>query len=361
MKQIYKVTLTTLSPVFIGDGNSIDKSEYLYDKINRQVIVFKRKDLLTGLMQIGLLDKYCDAVLKQKFNLTNFFYSNNVKPAQYNKWISHHIDSSVVIDDGHSLKNILCFIKDAYGVPYIPGSSLKGAIRTAMLNSNIAKINLDYDKNQVMQTYNYKNKADLRKKVNSIETKAFNTLGRKPDNTSNAVNDIFSNMLISDSEPIENCKLILCDKVDVTLKGEEKSVSTVVRECLPPNTKIIFTMTIDTKSFRIENIKGCIVKRFESYHKNYLDYFYKADVDKYTTANNIVIGGGAGFQSKTITYELLGKDKGLAFTKEFMCANFRKGKHDNDKTISPHTRKTAEYDGKLYDMGVCSIDFEKIG
>ena len=73
MKQIYKVTLTTLSPVFIGDGNSIDKSEYLYDKINRQVIVFKRKDLLTGLMQIGLLDKYCDAVLKQKFNLSSFF------------------------------------------------------------------------------------------------------------------------------------------------------------------------------------------------------------------------------------------------------------------------------------------------
>ncbi len=359
MKQNYKVILTTLSPVFIGSGNSIDKSEYLYDKINKQVVIFKRKDLLTGLEQMDLLDKYCDAVLTSKFSLEKFFYDNNVK--RYNKWISHRIDSSAVVDGEHSLKNILCFIKDAYGVPYIPGSSLKGAIRTAMLNSKIAKMNLDDEKKQLLQTLNYTSKGDLRRKVNSIEVKAFNTLDRKSgeDNKSNAVNDIFSKMLISDSEPVENCKLILCDKVDVTLRGEEKTVSSVVRECLPPNTKITFTLSIDTEYFSIENIRACIAERFESYRKNYLDFFDKADVDKYTAANNIVLGGGAGFQSKTVTYELLGKDKGLEFTRNFMCANFRNGKHENDKIISPHTRKTTEYDGKLFDMGVCRIDFEK--
>ena len=363
MKQNYKVILTTLSPVFIGNGNSIDKSEYLYDRDHRQVIVFERKKLLTGLMQMNLLDKYCDAVLSSKsFNIGQFFWNSKVNSARYNKWISHRIDSSAVVDGEHSLKNILCFVKDAYGVPYIPGSSLKGAVRTAMLNRRIAEINLDTERNQVLQTYEtyeYKNKNNWRKITNGIEVHAFNTLDRKPENKSNAVNDIFSKMWISDSEPIENCEMILCDKVDVTLNGEERSVSSVVRECLPPNTKISFTLSIDPEYFNIENIKACIAERFESYHKNYLDCFYKADVDKYTTANSIVLGGGAGFQSKTVTYELLGKDKGLEFTRSFMCANFRNGKHEKDQTISPHTRKTAEYDGKLFDMGVCEIAFEK--
>ena len=368
MKQNYKVILTTLSPVFIGNGNSIDKSEYIYDDINRQVVIFKRKDLLTGLMQMNLLNKYCDAVLKPKFNLRDFFYDNNIKHSRYNKWISHRIDSSVVVDGKHSLKNILCFVKDAYGLPYIPGSSLKGAIRTAMLNSRIAKMNLngelEDEKLQVLHIpenkKDYTRKTFLRKEVNNIEAKAFNTLNKPNTNKKDAVNDIFSEMWISDSEPIENCEMILSDKVDVTLKGEEKPVSSVVRECLPPNTKITFTLSIDSDYFSVENIKACIAERFENYRKNYLNYFNRADVDEYAAANNIVLGGGAGFQSKTVTYELLGKDKGINFTREFMCANFRNGKHENDKIISPHTRKTTEYDGRLFDMGICDIAFEKI-
>lgn len=357
MKQNYKVTLTTLSPVFIGDGNTIEKSEYLYDKINEQIIVFNRNKLLTGLMQINLLEQYCAAALKPKFDLYNFFKNNNVKLAQYKEWISHRLDSSAVIDGRHSLKNILCFVKDAYGVPYIPGSSLKGAIRTAILSSQIAKIDLENEKEKLLQTTEYKNKKDLYQKANSIEVKAFNTLNRKKENK-NAVNDIFSKLLISDSEPIENCELILCDKVDITLEGNERGISSVVRECLPPNTQINFTMSIDSEHFDVKDIKECIAERFESYHKNYLDYFYRADIDNVSTLNNIVIGGGAGFQSKTVTYDLFGKKDGLNFTKKFMCDNFKNGKHYSDNTISPHTRKATEYDGTLFDIGVCSIDFE---
>lgn len=360
MKQNYKVTLTTLSPVFIGNGNTIGKKEYLYDNLNEQIIVFNRNKLLTGLMQMKLLDAYCNEALKPEFKLKFFLQKNNIRPAQYKEWISHCLDSSAVIDGRHALKNISCFVKDAYGVPYIPGSSLKGALRTAILSSEISNIDLKNEKIELLQTNKYKDKRDLKNKADKIEVKAFNTLGRKNDKKNNAVNDIFSKMLISDSEPIENCKLILCEKFDVALEGSAKPVSSVVRECLPPNTKINFTMSIEPECFNIENIKGCIAKRFESYYKNYLDYFHCDDIDDIITENNIVIGGGTGFQSKTITYELLGKKDGLDFTKKFMCENFKKGKHYNDNTISPHTRKTTKYDDTFFDMGVCSIDFERL-
>ena len=34
---------------------------------------------------------------------------------------------------------IQCFIKDAYGMPYIPGSSIKGMIRSALLAYEVKK------------------------------------------------------------------------------------------------------------------------------------------------------------------------------------------------------------------------------
>ncbi len=358
MKQNYKVTLTTLSPIFIGSGNDIGKSEYIYDAKNYRAIVFQREKLLTGLMQLKLLDKYCNEALKPNFNLNDFFYRNGVKPEQYNNWISHRIDSSAVLDKNHAPKNILCFIKDAYGIPYIPGSSLKGAIRTAILNSKIAKIDLNREKAELLRTSNYKSKNDLHRKVDSIEKKAFYTLDRESKKPNNAVNDIFSEMWISDSEPIKNCNMILCDKIDLKTDDNEKTLN-VVRECLPPKTKITFTLSVDPNLFPIETLKACIAERFENYRKNCLDYFETDRVDEYTSANNIVIGGGAGFQSKTVTYELLGKKEGLEFTRRFLCANFPKGKHERDAKISPHTRKLAWYD-KYYDMGVCRIDFEEI-
>lgn len=357
-KQHYKVTLTAKSPVFIGDGSTIGKSEYIFDKSGRQIIVFNRDKLLGGLQRLGYLRLYCDSVLQGKTNLMFFFEKNNIRPNVYNAWADYRMSVNASISPDKATKGILTFVKDAYGLPYIPGSSLKGALRTVILSDKVKNEDFSGSKREIMKNSDYRKKA-INMLSQNVEKKAFYTLGRNEKKKGNATNDIFCGLSISDSEPVSTDDLILCVKTDVMLSGDEKTVGIVVRECLKPGTRLTFTLSVNPEQFpySVEEIKTLISKRFADYRSTYLDKFKYADIDDVVGDNNIVLGGGAGFFSKTVAYDLLGYDDGLDFTKSYI---FRNHKHEMDSVISPRTRKATEFDGKLYDMGICRIDFDKM-
>ncbi len=82
--------------------------------------------------------------------------------------------------------NIASFVKDAYGLPYLPGSSLKGAIRTAFAYGEICK---DVNKwNNIRSMIKSevperpKDKSYLRKPESKIQNRLFYTLQRDVDN-----------------------------------------------------------------------------------------------------------------------------------------------------------------------------------
>ena len=60
----------------------------------------------------------------------------------------------------------------------------------------------------------------------------------------NAVNNCFSGIRVSDSEPLSVSDLMLCRKTDLLPDENENSIS-VKRECLKPGTKVKFSMEID--------------------------------------------------------------------------------------------------------------------
>ena len=75
----------------------------------------------------------------------------------------------------------------------------------------------------------------------------------------------------------------------------------------------------------------------------------------------IWLGGGSGYISMTITYQMLG-DRSVDFVSKMFderlfCNKKEKPKHINDRRygVSPHTLKITYYKGRKYQFGLCDI------
>lgn len=165
------------------------------------------------------------------------------------------------------MNDLNTFVKDAFGRPYIPGSSLKGALRTAILN-------------------------DLKE-----DTKE---------------NEVFAHLQVLDSETIDLENLKVYQKVDYSKTAKPLPL---YRECLKPNTEITFTVSFDDKYLTLKKIQNALHKTYQNYYIKWLKGVYDSHADelkKNTFALDqpsqnqgeiIYIGGGAGFVSKTLHYK----------------------------------------------------------
>ena len=70
-----------------------------------------------------------------------------------------------------------------------------------------------------------------------------------------------------------------------------------------------------------------------------------------------MLGGGAGFFSKSLAYPYLGINDGLKWTSKYLDAAFNKHKHwqDEELGISPHTLKYGKYMQQLSAFGACEV------
>jgi CRISPR-associated protein Csm5 len=257
---------------------------------------------------------------------------------------------------------IMSFMKDAYGMPYVPGSSLKGMIRTALLSYEIthhpekfagAKMQLQ----RKASVYEKRNRY-LSRETNELETKAFHTLEKDMERVSNAVNCNLSGLIVSDSRPISTEQLTLSQKIDYTLTGQQKALP-IMRETLIPGTEIFFNITIDRE--RCPYTVETIMKALDEFQQISYQYFYSRFKRGTKEPGTVWLGGGCGYLSKTIIYPLFEKDA-VKVTDQIYQNTLGKqyGQHKHNKDISvkiaPHVCKCTRYHGKLYDMGMGRIE-----
>lgn len=348
----YKLKLKVLSPVHIGSNEQIGKREYVYNKQKQQICIFNSKKMFSSLLSKGLAKKYELYLTSNPKGVTleKFLNNNGITESDYMKWVDYFLFCP--INDKRSLQNIYSFIKDSYGCPYIPGSSIKGALRTVILKQYLFKNSKDFTDISKGNLNNYTEK--------NIQQIAFNRL-RKNKNLSDATNDTFRGLIISDSKPLSTNDLIICKKLDIK-EDLSKKTPNVYRECLRPGTLVEFDVSIDLDifPFDINYINQAIKEIFTDYNDLFLSAF-DCDVDLPIDENVIILGGGPGFISKSVMYDLYDFDKAFEETKKLLSNKFKKHKHFNDREISPATRKCTEFNGKMFDFGLCKIDFTPIG
>lgn len=360
----HKVVLTVRGPVFIGSGKDVMKKEYLLLQREKQVAV----------MDIGKL--YQMACKKGRGKRFEQFMLENRGPGLY-KWLreeqlfeeakGHCVRYMLNLDPASDVQRtmeIKSFIKDSYGNPYVPGSTLKGMLRNILAAEKLLKDDVMRSRmgKELSREISVKKKRQfyLSSVNRTLNERLFHTLDRPKTKSQDAVNDELSGFIVSDSEPMELKQLVLAQKVEYGTDGGTHTLN-LWRESLRPGTKISFTLTVDRNTF--PQIKERLSHAIELFADVYNQCFLQAfpGMEK-LQPHQVLLGGGAGFVSKTLIYPLLGKKEGVESAVEIFKQTGVPLKHQHHKDrglgVSPHILKCTWYGGRTLQMGLCDFSME---
>ena len=344
----FTVTLKTVGPLFIGSGRKYGKKDYLFSPATGKVTILDQHKLFSLLVEKGLVDEYERFVLGSDQYLSQFLRGTcGFTNAELQSISRYTVQAGDALDQNHSLREIDCFLRGGDGRAYVPGSSLKGAIRTALLNDKM------------------KEQAPAPTESPLRESDYFHTLScvGKP---SNFVNSIMRGIQVSDSEPIEDHRFVLARKMDVLTDGTVKKLP-VCRECVAPGTVIRLRLTLDNSILMGKLTEQDIlaaISYFMAFQKRKMEAAFPlpSGAQKLPEGNHILLGGGTGYLSKTATYSYYGEEGGLAETVRRLSQTraFQKHHHERDlaRGLSPRTAKYTKYSGALLPFGLCEVTLQ---
>lgn len=362
----YIFEIKTLSPVFIGSGESIGKKEYLYDRDSNTVKIPDMKKMYDGLIRLNKLAAYEEYLLRDNRDLYVFFRDNHISKKEYESWFLYQADMADPGLSTRTSKEIFTFVKDAHKQPYVPGSSLKGALRTILVSDwylnhkdEAERMAARIKRAEPAKRNWYLSWEDRKMAVESMHRQLFQE-GKIED----MKNDILRGLIIGDSDPIDRRQMCIAQKVDLSIKGNVKEMN-LLRECIKPGVSIRFPISIDTTvcDYNSRYIVEAIQNFYDNYQREFMGHFSNAP--KIRGARTVFfLGGGAGYVSKTSTYAIMhGKEaqkmvgKILNETLPLKGPTRRLHDHLNDAKngASPHTLKCTRYQRELMQMGACGV------
>lgn len=347
--QEYTLTLTTKAPVFVGSGVVYGKMDYIFDAARQTVSFIDQTRFFQLLIDRDLIDKYESFILNKRPSDTIQYFLKNIcklDAKTINSLIVNRVSAADALDENHSLKEIQAFIRRADGRAYIPGSSLKGCLRTVLLTNMLLR---DLNKAEPIN-------------IKQLESKYLHTL-QITNKQSDMVNNIMRGISISDSEPIDEKSMILASKIDSFPDGFKNRIN-VVRQCVAPETKITFRLTLDQNILSGANILTELreaIRAFDAFYiQEYNSYFaIKKEFEDLFRDDFIVLGGGSGFFAKNLIYPFYAPNHAKA-VKTVSQSMQQKHKHEKDIEygISPHTFKITEFDRFAYPIGLCQVTIQ---
>ena len=352
--QTFDLKLKALGPVFIGDGTKTGKKEYLHDRQRGLASFFDGEKFFRLLLEKGLEDKYEAFMYGGQGDLHAFLTCGcGLREEDWAPALRCSLKIGDDLDAARSANDIFGFVRDAGSRAYIPGSSVKGALRTVLLQQLIlkdgGKKDLEFsprDRNGRIPEERYLHRLKLKSRAADM------------------VNSIMRGVRLSDSLPLDETELCIVSKWDWSIGGRMRRIN-LFRECIRPGTELRLKLGLDQSVLKgavtAESLRAAIDEFDEYYLRTYLSYFSvprgMVDVD---FENCIFLGGGTGFFSKSLLYPYLGERQGLEKTARLMAGEFKGHYHERDveKGISPHTVKYARYEGMFYPMGLCGVEIE---
>ena len=358
-KKAYQIELTLLGPVFIGSGEILNSKEYVFRPRGNKIQVMDAKMMFKDLIKLGLgnqLEKYM-VDKSDKTDLLRWFDKMRIKENTWKKWVRYDMSAGSAVLDYKSKNNINLCIKSPYGEPYIPGTSLKGALKNIIFSEMISS--------------DSKLKKNIQNKINRTNSNRRRYLSREErqliEDTEKYLN--MDDIIIRDSEPLSTDCLVLSKKRDLKagLSPDRKSELNLVRECIKPGTKVKFDVIIgDEFPYSIEDIENMMNKWFKHYSDVFLSKFKYKTKGKPGKDAIMYLGGGTGFVSKTIMYSVFDGREAVTQTmkvfEETIGKHYRDHKHykdDKEYKISPHMVKITELNKENLEFGMCKLSSVK--
>lgn len=360
----FTLRLTVRGPVFIGSGREVSKKEYSFNPRTQEITFYGTQKLLECIVQNELTDAYEDYMLGSARSLYDFIRANG-GAGRFTAAQSYKImGGDAIFGEGGQPADIRTFIRGADGKPYIPGSSVKGMLRTAITAALVQEKapRTAKPKPPALDPHDRSYKRVFQKEASfsarALDTELFNKLNFDTKRIDNAVNSVFRGLIVADSKPLGSQALVLCRKLDLHPQGNTNQIN-LVRECLRPGVAVDIPITID------RTLAGDITAEFIAQAVSRFDRWYTDNVFPHyegcrfplpRLTHHLFLGGGSGYQSKTVTGPWLGEDV-QDYIYPWLVAQFgNKNRADTKLGISPHMLKYTAVDRQKLLFGLCEVN-----
>ncbi|WP_293986378.1 type III-A CRISPR-associated RAMP protein Csm5 [uncultured Megasphaera sp.] len=382
--------IEVLSPVHIGNGESLQPYEYIFvnDMNNCSVFFLNQAKWLHYLRGHGLLNDYVAQVIQHKRPIFPWL-QRHVNPDDLLAVMEEVAQSvaPVYIDSSSkkSLNYIAEQVKSPQGVPYIPGSSLKGAIRRGILYHLITQNpkKFQHITNEIRMNGNWFKK-NAKEYAKELQKKALVDPKKKSDRQNDMLRDIMRGIRISDAMPVDkDPDTVVVQKYDASSKKvnpkdkdrKEPHTLALFRECIPAGRKFRFSITMKKemvsygKIHSIDEIlewtRDFFTSGLKMQEKVFGDKYYKAFRESATC--DFLLGGGTGFLSKTVYYAIAPEESAQYILKKYFDIAFARYNRDtkrkepmhhhqrDDKKITPRTLKLVKDEMDFSLMGMVSL------
>ena len=390
MKERYKLTIEPLTPVHIGTGVELTPLDYKVtsklgttDFKKNMYFKFSSDKILKRMIESGdtqKLAKFEEASVKGNMKeLQSFFQQNltSVEDLDYpcevtNGFVKRYSENQGKDPYDNASKVYQMYRPEGLKTPVIPGSSLKGSIRTAVLNSILYDIS-DEKYNELKDEFN-----------NVKDPKTFETKLQKAllGSYSDAKNDPFRAVQIGDcSFPAKNSQLV-GELYNVSLNQKNNNIEPIgiqiIAEAIKGNlmdssekAETILLLDSDllktnqiTKKISAEEIAKSCNHFFKTQFDNEFEKFYELcesincskldELDK--LISNIV---NANDNSFIIRVGRWSQVEFVTFGSDFRTPKTPKGKDGKPKGWGG-TRTLFDYNGQYLPMGWCKCTISKL-
>ena len=350
----FQFSLLAMAPIHIGNGEKYTSREFIYE--NGYFYFPDMGKLYNRMVEKGYDQKFERFLQETKPNARNnrlisFLDDNRISNRDFGGY--RIVETGLEIEKNNrdsklgTINEVAKFIRDPFGSPYIPGSSLKGAIRTILMNTN--------------PDWNNKNAVDFRGR-GPKENKKMIPWGAKKGQE---FNDLFNAIRVSDSKPFNNEQIILVQKWDYSAKSLTAKPLPLYREAIVPLTRINFTITTTTKEAGI--LIEELGQRAQAFYKEYKEFFLSDFPENKIQPNlqyPIYLGAGSGAWTKTLFQQADGiLQKRYSRMKTKMVGKgvlkLTKAPMKSVKTTQA-TRKLIMNDESFYEMGKANFIIKEI-
>lgn len=381
-----EIRLSVFTPIFIGSNEKYEKYQYIYD--NKKVYFLNETKWCEFLFKNQLLDQFVNDISKfgDRRNLKEWISQNQKLCGSYGDikkgityLLNHHILENGIpsyevnkVNKGNKANEvnnqIEKYIRDGCGNPYIPGSTLKGAFRTAILVHCLR--HGDYEKirqaawcrfEQALQSRNARQlKNEITDEIRKVENSIFGVKENK------CTESMMRGLIVSDAV-FEKYSLCIAKKQDISYhaanQGKNPHGVSLFRECVDKDSEASFRVGIDEEKleklgiYSFDDLLKQLVEFVQFQHdifarvikKNYQEELLDID-DGYV---DMILGGGTGFINKTILYALAPNQRSAV---SVVNALLKKAKRNQDTELAPRTLKLVyNAQNETFLMGLCRL------
>ena len=381
------LSLTIVSPTNIGGPEKLTTKDYMYNYDAGEVYLLNNYEWFRFLARHNKLAEfeiYMQNEMVRPNGRTMYDWAKNtIGASQLTKDVLGpaigSIMKSSIYNEGrkNSLNDITPQVRGANGEVYIPGSSIKGVIDSAIISHMLRRDarfraavqqklkellykyrDFQYDKRRFKREFN-----SILREVNKLIDCNIQVLFKNSEKRVNGIlASAFRGVSVSDAMPIESIKTEVLKKEDTCIDEDGTHEISVHRECILPNQKFSFTVTLDTAMTKeigitsVDQVLAILQEDFDATHKLLASKFKKVSpsIFKALEPANAYIGSNTGFIQKTIIMAAFTDDEktGIDIIRAILDINFEKAKHaTKDSSIAPRAMKLVKWNGHYYEMG----------